>query len=435
MEALIPMLSCIGIMLVMLAVGLPIAYSVGISAMAVGFFTYGPAAMEKLGWSTFQTLYNPSWTALPLFTFLGYIIAETKIGEDLFVAARLWLNRVPGGLIVASIMAQAAIGAPLGSSGATILCIGPVAMPELDKFNYDRKLSLGALTCGGVLGPLIPPSTTAIIISALAGECIPLGQLLVAGTIPGLLLALMLASVPIFKTWRDPSLAPSIGKVNWKDRIISLKKVWSVIVIFAAIMGSIFFGIATATEAGGVGAFFVLVIAVVFYKYRWKELYRSMIATVKVNAAILFIIIGASFFSYIVGSVSISKQLISWVQVFGTNPLVVVICMQFLLLILGTMIDGMTMMAITIPIYVPLVVSMGLNPIWFAVLYEVNMEIALITPPMAMNFFLVKNVFKISSSDLLKGLMPYLLVLIVFLFIIVAFPSLSTWLPELMVGP
>jgi C4-dicarboxylate transporter DctM subunit len=157
-----------------------------------------------------------------------------------------------------------------------------------------------------------------------------------------------------------------------------------------------------------------------------------MIDTVKVNAAILFIIVGAQFFSYIIGSGSLSKQLIRWVQVLGANPILVVICIQILLLILGCLIDGMTIMVITIPIFLPLIVSMGLNPLWFAILYEVNMEIALITPPMAINFFLVKNVFKISTSDLFKGTWPYLVMLVIFLFILVAFPPLSTWLPGLM---
>ncbi len=197
-------------------------------------------------------------------------------------------------------------------------------------------------------------------------------------------------------------------------------------------LGSIFFGIATATEAGGVGAFIVLIISIFFYGLRARGIYQAMIDTVKVNAAILFIIVGASFFSYIIGSGSLSKQLIAWVKVLGPNPILVVICIQVLLLILGCLVDGMTIMVITIPIFLPLIVEMGLDPIWFAILYEVNMEIALITPPMAINFFLVTNVFKISSGDLFKGTWPYLVMLVIFLFILVAFPPLSTWLPGLM---
>jgi len=434
MEGLTPVILCVGIMILMLNIGLPIAYAVGFSAMIVGFFTYGTVALEKLGWTTFQTLFVTAWTPLPLFTFIGFIIAQTKIGEDLFRAARTWLSRLPGALVVSSILAEAGVAATLGSSGATILTVGPVALPELEKFSYDRKMSLGALTCGGVLGPLIPPSATAIIIAALAGDVVPLGRLLIAGILPGLLLAVLLSIVPIVKCARNPSLGPSAGRVSWSERFSSIKRVWPVLLIFFFILGSIFFGVATATEAGGVGAFIVLIVGIFVYGLKAKDVYRAMIDTVKVNAAILFIIVGASFFSYIVGSGSLSKQLVSWVKVLGPNPILVVICIQVLLLILGCLIDGMTIMLITIPIFLPLIVSLGLNPLWFAILYEVNMEIALITPPMAINFFLVKNVFNISSSDLMEGVAPYLAMLVAFLFVLVAFPPLSTWLPGLMMG-
>jgi C4-dicarboxylate transporter DctM subunit len=421
-------------MILMLNVGLPIAYAVGFSAMIVGFFTYGAVALEKLGWTTFQTLFIPAWTPLPLFCFIGFLIAQTKIGEDLFRAARAWLSRVPGALVVSTVLAEAGVAATLGSSAATILTVGPVAMPELERLSYDRKMSLGALTCGGVLGPLIPPSATAIIIAGLAGAVVPLGRLLIAGIVPGLLLAVLLSIVPIVKCARNPSLGPAPGRVTWSERFSSLRRVWPVLVIFFSILGSIFFGIATATEAGGVGAFIVMIIAIFVYGLKARDIYRAAIDTVKVNAAILFIIVGASFFSYIIGSGSLSKQLIGWVEVLGAEPILVVICIQVLLLILGCLIDGMTIMVITIPIFLPLAVSMGLNPLWFAVLYEVNMEIALITPPMAINFFLVRNVFKISSSDLFEGVLPYLAVLVIFLFILVAFPPLSIWLPGLMIG-
>ncbi len=434
MDHFLAALLCIAIMLIILNTGLPIAYALGFSSMIVGFLTYGTVALEKLGWTTFHTLFIPAWIPLPLFTFIGCVIAQTKIGEDLFGAARLWLSRIPGALVVSSIMGQAGMAATLGSSAATILSIGPVAMPELERYHYDRKISLGALTCGGVLGPLIPPSGTAIVISGIAGAVVPLGRLLIAGIIPGILLAIMLAIVPIFICTRNPSLGPPAGKVSWSDKLSSLKRVWPVMLTFFAILGSIFFGIATATEAGGVGAFIVLIVAVMGYGVRVKGIYKAMIDTVRINAQIMFILVGAGFFSYIVGSQKLAKQLVDWVSVVGPHPILVVVMIQILLLILGCFIDGMTIMMITIPIFMPLILSIGLDPLWFAILFEVNMEIALITPPMGINFFLVKNVFHISSTDLFKGVLPYLAMLIIFLFILVAFPPLSTWLPSLMIG-
>lgn len=432
MEPLTAALLCIGLMLLMLNLGLPIAYSVGFSSLIVGLLTYGTAALEKLGWTTFQTVFNPAWTPLPLFAFMGCLVAQTRMGEDLFRAARLWFSRLPGSLVVSTIFAQAGIAATLGASAAAILAIGPVAVPELTRYNYDRKLSLGAITCGGVLGPLIPPSATAVIIAGLAN--LSLGPLLIAGVLPGILLAFLLSLVPVLKCLRNPSLGPSPGVVGWKERFEAGKRVWPIVLTFVAVFGSIFFGVATVTEAGGVGALLVLLISILLYGVGPKQIYNAMMDTAKINAQLLFIIVGASFFSYIVGSSVLARQLADFVTKAGFHPIVVVILIQVILLILGCFIDGMTIMMITVPIFVPLVASMGLNPLWFAVLFEVNMEMSLITPPMGINFFLVRNVFGIPSWDLLKGVLPYLGMLVLFLFLLVFFPQITLWLPSLMMG-
>lgn len=432
MDQLTAALVCIVIMLVMLNLGLPIAYALGFSSMIVGFFTFGTVALEKLGWTTYHTLFNTAWIPLPLFAFMGCLIAQTKIGEDLFGSARLWLSRLPGALVVSSIIGQAGMAAVLGASAPTILAIGPVSIPELEKYKYDKTLALAALTCGGVLGPLIPPSATAIIIAGLMN--MSLGPLLIAGIVPGILLAIMLSMVPVLKCTMNPSLGPPAGKVSWSERVVSLKRVWPIVLTFFAILGSIFFGIATATEAGGVGALIVIIVAVIGYGVRGKAIYEAVIQTVRINAQIMFILVGAGFFSYIVGSQTLARQLVEWVTVVGPHPILVVVMIQILLLILGCFIDGMTIMIITIPIFVPMIKSMGFNPLWFAVLYLVNMEMSLITPPMGINFFLVKNIFEIDTIDLLKGVAPYMAMLVIFLFVLVVFPQISLWLPGLMIG-
>jgi C4-dicarboxylate transporter, DctM subunit len=433
MDQLTAALTCIILMLIMLNVGLPIAIAVGFSAMIVGFITSGTVALEKLGWTTYQTLFVAAWTPLPLFTFIGCLIAQTAIGEDLFKAARAWLSRLPGGLIVASVFSQAGMAAVLGASAPTIMSVGPVAMPELERYKYDRRLSLGALTCGGVLGPLIPPSGTAIIISGLAGQSVPLGRLLIAGIIPGILLACMLSLIPIVRCARNPSLGPRPEGVTWGERFSSLKRVWPVAVTFFAILGSIFFGIATATEAAAVGAIITLAVALGVYHARWREIKNALIETVSINAQIMFILVGAGFFSYVVGSSALGNDLAKACAAFG-NPILVVIAIMVALLILGCLIDGMTIMMVTIPIFFPLILGLGLDPLWFAVLFEVNMEIGLITPPMGINFFLVRNVFKIDATSLFWGVLPYMIMLVAFLFVLVAFPTIATWLPGLMLG-
>ncbi|MBA7614972.1 C4-dicarboxylate TRAP transporter large permease protein DctM [subsurface metagenome] len=423
---------CVGGMLFFLMLGVPIAYSLGFVSITVGLIAFGGACLDKVGWITFQLLYNLNWTPLPLFTLMACIIAETRIGEDLYRAARNWLSRVPGGLIVASIMGEAGMAAALGASGPTIIAVGKVAVPEFERYGYNKALGLGALTCGGVLGPLIPPSATMIIFAILANA--PLGRLFIAGIVPGILLAFMLSTVPIILCSRNPALGGSVGAVSWSERFSSLKNVWPIVVVMSCVLGSIYAGVATPTEAGGVGCFIVLVVAVTVFGLRLKGLYRAMIETALINAMILIILVGASYFAYVVGSSALAENLASIVTSSAISPIFVIVSIMFALLILGCFIDGITIMMLTIPIFVPVVLALGYNPLWFGILYVTNMEIALITPPMGINLFLVRNTFDIKSGELLKGILPFMVVLLVFLAVMVAFPQLSLWLPNMMIG-
>jgi C4-dicarboxylate transporter DctM subunit len=422
---------CVAGMLVFLIIGVPIAYSVGFVSIIVGFATFGSLCLQKVGWMTFHLLYNLSWTPLPLFTLMACIIAETKIGEDLYRAARNWLSRVPGGLISASIWGEAGMAAALGASAPTIVAVGKVAVPEFERYSYNKALGLGALVCGGVLGPLIPPSATMIIFAILSN--VPLGRLFIAGIVPGLILAMMLSIVPVILCSRNPALGSKVGSVSWVERFSSLRRVWPVALVMLCVLGSIYMGIATPTEAGGVGAFVVLVIAVAFYGLRWKGLYRAMIETALINAMILIILVGTQFFAYVVGSSAMAENLATLVTSLNLPPTLIIVCIMVVLLILGCFIEGITIMMLTIPIFVPMVLALGYDPLWFGILYVTNMEIALITPPMGINLFLVRNTFDIETGELLRGILPFLCVLILFLALMVAFPELSLWLPGMMI--
>jgi C4-dicarboxylate transporter DctM subunit len=425
-------LLCAGLMLFLLIIGVPIAYALGFSSVIIGYMAFGSFALQKAGWTTFQLLYNLTWTPLPLFTLMSFIIAETTMGEHLFRTARNWLSRLPGGLIVAGIIGEAGMAAALGASGPTIIAVGNVAVPEYERYSYDKALGLGALTCGGVLGPLIPPSATMIIFAILAN--VPLGRLFIAGVIPGILLAVMLSLVPIIMCARKPELGRSAGKVSWKERFSSLRLIWPIVLVMFGILGSIYFGIATPTEAGGVGCFIVLIVAVLFFKLTLKGLYRAMVQTAVLNATILIILVSASFFTYVFGSSAIAQKLSLLVVSMNLPPLAVIIAIMLFLLFLGCVIDGITIMMLTIPIFIPIIKDLGFDPLWFGILFVVNMEIALITPPMGINFFLVRNSFNIGSIELLKGVWPFLIVLVIFLAIVVAFPQLCLWLPGMMIG-
>ncbi len=423
---------CAGLMLFLLIIGVPIAYALGFSSIVVGYFAFGGFALQKAGWTTFQILYNLTWTPLPLFTLMSYLIAETRMGEDLFKTARNWMSRLPGSLFVAGILGEAGMAAALGASGPTIIAVGNVAVPEFQRYSYNKAMGLGSLLCGGVLGPLIPPSATMIIYAILAN--VPLGRLFIAGVIPGILLTVMLSIVLVIMCAKNPELGRAAGKVSWGERFYSLRLIWPVVVVMFGILGSIYFGIATPTEAGGVGCFIVLVVAVLFFNLRLKGLYRAIVQTAVLNATIMIILVGSSFFTYVFGSSSVAQKLSVFIASMNLPPIAVIIAIMAFLLFLGCFIDGITIMMLTIPIFVPIITELGFDPLWFGILFVINMEIALITPPMGINFFLVRNNFDITSMELLKGVWPFLIVLVFFLAIIVALPQLSLWLPGLMIG-
>lgn len=432
MDPTIISLLCILGLFIFMMLGVPIVYSLGFIAVFSGLIFLGTGTLYKVGLSPFSTLFNLGWTPLPLFVLLGAIIAESGMGKDLFQAAANWLSRIRGGLIVASILGEALLAATLGTSAAAIIVVGKVAVPEFEKQGYDRGFSLGALLAGGVLGPLIPPSATMIIYAVLTN--VSLGRLFIAGIIPGIILVFFLSIPAIIICYLKPGLAPQTYRVSWKERFSSLKGVWPITLVMFSILGSIYFGIATPTETAGVGSFIVLLIAVLFFRLRWEGLRRALIETATVNGLILFIIIAASFFTYVVGSTNIAKHLHTFVESESIAPWQVIVVINIIYLILGCLIDPITITLLTIPIFVPLIISLGMDPIWFGVMFVVNTQIGLITPPMGVDLFAVKTIFNIPTGDIIRGVIPFLISEIIFLALIAAFPPISLWLPNMMVG-
>ncbi len=432
MDPKIVSLICIGGLFVFMMLGVPIVYSLGFSAVVAALLAYGTPALHMVGSTPFNVLFNLAWTPLPLFVMLGAIIAESGMGKDLFRAAANWFSRIRGGLVVAGIVGEAALASTLGTSAACIIVVGKVAVPEFEKQGYNRGFSLGALLAGGVLGPLIPPSATFIIYAVLTN--VSLGKLFIAGLMPGILLVFFLAVPAIALSILKPGLAPPTYSVSWKERFSSLRGAWPIVVVMFSILGIIYLGIATPTETAGVGVFVVLIIAVAAFKMRWKGLRAAMMEAATVNGLILFIIIAASFFTYVVGSTNVASYLQDLVGSSGMPVWMVIVIINVILLILGCIIDPITITLLTVPIFVPLIVSLGLDPIWFGVVFCVNTQIGLITPPMGTDLFAVKTIFNIPTMDILKGVAPFLMFEIMFLAVIAAVPSISLWLPNLMIG-
>jgi len=423
---------CVASLFVLMMVGVPIVYSLGFSGVLAALLGYGPPALFKAGSSPFPTTFNQSWTSLPLFLLLGTIIASSGMGDGLFKAASYWLSRVRGGLVAAGIAAEGVLAAALGTSAATVIVVGKVAVPEFNRQGYNRGYGLGALLAGGVLGPLIPPSATFIIVGVIAG--LSIGKLFIAGILPGILLIFMLAIPAIALAYLRPGLAPRAYSVPWRERWSSLKGVWPIIVVMASILGAIYAGIATATETAAVGVVVTLIIAVVFFRMRWRQLKEAVTEAAVINGMILFIIIAANFFTYVLGSTDVASGLENAVGASGLPRYGVIVIINFILLVLGCILDPITITLLTIPIFLPVIESLGFDPIWFAVMFCVNTQIGLITPPMGSDLFAVRTIFNIPTNEILKGVTPFLFFELIFLAILVAFPQLSLWLPSMMIG-
>jgi C4-dicarboxylate transporter DctM subunit len=413
--------------------GIPIAYSFLFLATAFIFFIMRqPAAFMKLGTTPFSQFYNFSFTPFPLFVLLAYIINETKIPEEIFTVANNWLSRIRGGLVVSSIIGEAIMGACVGISAICMLSIGKVALPQIEKLNYNKQFSLGALLSGGVLGVLIPPSIPLIIYGILTRESV--AQLLMAGVIPGIILTIMLATLAMIVSLKHPDWTPRPITVSWREKLFSLRKVWPIFIIVLGIIGVVSLGIATATESAGVGVVLTLLVAVVSYQFRLRNLFRAMIETAKVTGMIGLMFIAATVFTYVLGVSGLAVKIADFIVSAGLSTWMVIIAINLILLLMGCLMDTLCLLLVSVPIFVPLVEALGFNPIWFGVVMAVNLEIGLITPPIGLNTFIASQLFNVSITDLLRGVLPFLAILLVFLAIIVIFPETSLWLPSMMQG-
>jgi C4-dicarboxylate transporter, DctM subunit len=333
-------------------------------------------------------------------------------------------------MLVASIFAEGVMAAVVGTSTGCIVTVGKVAIPALEKAGYNKRITLGAICAAGALGPLIPPSSIAIIYSLLAE--VSLGKLFIAGVIPGILLALMLAVFTIVLCIVRPRLAPPPTSVPWKERIFSMRRIWPAIVLIVAVLGGIYAGVMTPTEAAGVGVTVAFILGILFFKFRRSNLNRVIMDSSLLTGMIMMMIGLATVFTFVVASSKLSDKLLLLIADANLSKWVVMLCINILLLILGCIMDGVTITLLCLPIMVPMVSGLGFDLIYFGIVFTVNMQMGLITPPVGMDLFVMKGLFNVPASEVLIGVLPYLAVLFVFLGIIIAFPFLSTWLPSTM---
>ncbi len=422
-------LTLLVLLLILLILSIPVGATMGVLGLLLGkLFSPFPIhrALGEVAWtgSTDFVLF-----AIPLFILLGQILLRSGIAEVTYKAADKWLSWLPGGLMHANIFASALFAATSGSSVATAATIGTLALPQAKKYGYNEALFAGSVAAGGTLGILIPPSINLIVYGFLTNTSIP--RLFVAGIIPGIILALLFMAFILIACIIKPELGgrKHVEKVEWRERINSLRDLIPTFIVFLIVIGSIYAGFATPTESAAMGVIAGLILAWKRKKLSLKMIRESFEGTLSATGMIAFILLAATFLNFVLVSLGLTDVLRDFISNLGLSPFQTLLLIIFVYIIMGFFIETLSMMVLTIPIVFPIIVDCGYDPIWFGVLLIVLIEMALITPPVGLNLYVVQGIReKGNISDIIVGSIPFAFVMLVMIALLVKFPGLATFL-------
>jgi tripartite ATP-independent transporter DctM subunit len=375
------------------------------------------------------TLY--SFTVIPLFILMGALINRANLAHELYDAANGFVGHFKGGLAMGTVVACGGFGAVCGSSLATAATMSRVAMPSMRRYKYDDGLSAGAIAAGGTLGIMIPPSVPMVIFGILAETDI--AKLFIAGILPGILLMALFSGAIAWTTWRHPEQGPPAARTPWPQRLRLLARVWGVVLIFLIIIGGIYGGLFTPTEAAGVGVAAAGAFALARRKLTWRTLWESLIETGVTTGMIFVIAFGAVIFANFVNLAGFTGGISDWLIGLEISPMGIVIAICLIYLVMGCIFDSLSMLILTIPIFAAILKPMGVDMIWFGIIAVITVELGLITPPVGLNVFVVKaTIGDISLSTAFKGVWPFVTAMLIGLVLILVFPQIATFLPSLM---
>lgn len=369
-----------------------------------------------------------SLSVLPMFILTGFLAFHAGITTAVFEAARRWIGWVPGGLAVASVFATAGFAAVSGASTSTSAVFARIAIPEMLKNGYDRKLAAGVVAAGGTLASLIPPSAILVIYAIIVEQSV--GALLLAGFIPGAFSALIYAGLIIFRAMANPEIGRPIRGFTWMERLETVPGTLPIILVIFIILGGIYTGLATPTEAGALGAFVVFSIALM-RGMRWAQLSEALLETAKLTVMIFSIIWGVFVFVRFLGFARLPEAFTGWIVSLPMDPLLIMICILLAYAVLGMFMDAIGMLLLTLPVVYPAVVALGYDPIWFGIIVVKMVEICLVTPPIGLNCYVVNGVRPdIPLADVFRGIGPFFVADVLTVAALVAFPAIITWLPQ-----
>jgi len=425
-------------MLLLLAIGAPLTWALLIVGVGSAYFLWGVSGLELLASSAFSSMDNFLLVALPMFIFMGLMLQRSGITDALFEMINKLMGGIPGGLGMGTVIICAIIAAMAGVSGAATVSLGIIALPSMLKRGYDKKLVTGTIMAGGALGFLIPPSVLMIVYAFLARESI--GKLFAAGLMPGLLLASLYMIYIYFFALKNPEKAPSIAeeeRVYGIDKIKALKALILPGLLIGTVLGFIIGGVTSPSEASAVGAAGSIVCAAIYRTLSWAILKDVLLNTTKLMGMLLWITIAAVFFSKVYIGLGAGVLISELVEDSSLSPYMVIIAMLITYFILGMFLDDFAIVFITVPLFVPVVQELGFDTVWFAVLFIISMQTAYLTPPFGYNLFYMRSVAppSITIYDLYKAVIPFIILQVIGLGLVVAFPQIALWLPELIFGP
>ncbi len=425
-----------GVLLALIAIRLPIAFALALVGLGGMFVLVGQdASFAMLSTTLYSSIANNTLTAVPLFLLMGYFAYHAGLTRAAFSTARIWLAGLPGGLAMASVAGCALFGACAGSGVAAAGAMGRVAIPEMLRYGYDRKLACGSIAAAATLAVLIPPSIVMVVYAILVEASI--GRLLMAGYIPGILSAIILMAMIYVRCTINPALAPEVPmKITWGDRFSSLKDVWGITILIGLVLGGIFTGFVTATEAAALGAMGALLLMAAAGQLNKTTFKDALLETARTTAMIFLLLVGASIFTGFMALSGLPQKLAEWIV--GANlsvgMVLLIVCVVYIFL--GCFLDSISMMLLTIPVLLPVLKDLDVNLIWFGIVVVKLVEIGCITPPFGITVYVVKGVVgnSIPLEEVFKGIWWFLAMEIFTLIILILFPVISLILPDLMLG-
>jgi tripartite ATP-independent transporter DctM subunit len=419
-------------MLVLMLMGFPVAFAMGLTGfVGTWYLTDSELALSVLRMSAYEAVSNYFFCVLPFFILMGFLCMKAGISVNLYSAAHDWFGQLPGGLAIGTVVGCGGFAAICGDSMATAATIGSVSLPEMKKYKYRDSLATGAVAAGGTLGILIPPSLGFIIYGLITEESV--GKLFMAGVIPGVLLVTLFSICIYLRCKLDPTLGPRARRVPFSEKFTSLIRIWPVAILFGLVIGGIYLGFFTPTEAGAVGVIGALIIGLISRNFSWKSVLDALFTSMKITAMIFTILIGVEILGYFVALTEVPLKLAGFITTLSVSRYVTYGLILLVYLILGMVMNIVPMIMLTLPILFPTVVSLGFDPIWFGVIMVMMMEMGQITPPVGINVFVISGVAgDVPLSTIFRGIFPFVVVEVILIIILTIFPQIALVLPNAM---